>query len=460
MSLNGSVILIELNELTPALISRFMQAGALPNFQRFFRESQVFTTDAGEAGLRLNPWIQWVTVHTGLPLDEHGVMLLGERPKLPTCGVVDRVAEAGGRVWMCGSMNIPFQTPLPGAVLPDPWSADSAPFPGELDTYLRMVRHHVQEHTNPDSRLGAGDYARFGAFMATHGLSPSTVWAAARQLARERGGRYGWKRISILDRLQFDLFRHYHRKIRPHLSTFFTNSVAHMQHTRWRNLEPERFDVKPSASEQAEFHDAVEFAYRENDATIGRFLDLAGEDTTLVFLTALSQQPDVRYEEIGGKRFYRPRDFQRLVAFAGITGPHECAPVMSEEFWLRFEDEPAAQRAAQRLEALQVGGKRAFRAERREREIYTGCDLSGEVEPDAKLVSAESGAAAPFYELLYQAETLKSGVHHPDGLLWIRRPDRRHTVHAGKVPLTAVAPSVLRMLGVEIPSSMKEAPLL
>ena len=80
--------------------------------------------------------------------------------------------------------------------------------------------------------------------------------------------------------------------------------------------------------------------------------------------------------------------------------------------------------------------------------------------PDAKLVSAETGAAAPFYQLLYQAETLKSGVHHPDGICWIRRPDRSHRVHAGKVPLAAVAPTVLRLLGVEIPRSMTASPLV
>ena len=460
MGLHGSLILIELNELTPSLISRFLEAGALPNFARFRSESQVFTTDAGEPGLRLNPWIRWVTVHSGLPLDEHEAFLLGERPGHPVPGIMDRVAKAGGRVWMCGSMNIPFHTPVSGAVLPDPWSTDTPAFPGELERYLRVVRHHVQEHTNPDSRLGAREYLDFAAFMASHGLSASTALAALRQLARERGGRFGWKRIGILDRLQFDLFRHYQRRLRPHLSSYFSNSVAHLQHTRWRNLEPERFQIKPSASEQAEFGDAVEFAYRENDWLLGRFIDLAGPDTTLIFLTALSQQPDVRWEDSGGKRFYRPRDFQQLVDFAGISGHRECAPVMSEEFWLRFEDEASAQKATRLLETLQVEGKRAFKADRRGRQIYTGCDLTGDVKRDAKLVSAETGAAAPFYQLMYQAETLKSGIHHPDGMCWIRRPDRSHRVHAGKVPLTAVAPTVLRTLGVEIPSSMQADPLL
>jgi len=33
---NSSVILLEFNELTPTLVHRFMSAGKLPNFKRFY----------------------------------------------------------------------------------------------------------------------------------------------------------------------------------------------------------------------------------------------------------------------------------------------------------------------------------------------------------------------------------------------------------------------------------------
>src|SRR2546430_3338229 len=79
---NSSVILLEFNELSPELIDGFMRAGELPSFQRLYRESSVSTTDAQESAPNLEPWIQWVTFHTGLSFDEHGIFHLGDGHKL------------------------------------------------------------------------------------------------------------------------------------------------------------------------------------------------------------------------------------------------------------------------------------------------------------------------------------------------------------------------------------------
>ena len=44
------------------------------------------------------------------------------------------------------------------------------------------------------------------------------------QLAEERSGTARWKRAVLLDKLQFDVFAWYYRKIRPDFATFFLNS--------------------------------------------------------------------------------------------------------------------------------------------------------------------------------------------------------------------------------------------
>src|SRR5215813_10069015 len=72
------IILLEFNELCPSLIHRFMTAGQLPNFQRFHDASLVYTTRAQERAPYLDPWIQWVTVHTGLNHDRHRVARLND----------------------------------------------------------------------------------------------------------------------------------------------------------------------------------------------------------------------------------------------------------------------------------------------------------------------------------------------------------------------------------------------
>ena len=450
---DAPVILLEFNELTPALVDRFMRAGHLPNFDRFYRESRVFTTDAEETQDKLNPWIQWVTVHSGLSFAEHGVFHLGDGHKLKRKCVWDLLSDAGLPVWVCGSMNPRFDTPLNGYLLPDPWTTTIAPYPDELLPYFRFVQHNVQEHTNDHAPLAPAEHAKFVAFMVRHGLSARTVTSIARQLMRERLAGKRWKRAVLLDQLQWDVFRYYYRKLRPAFATFFLNSTAHLQHKYWRHMEPEHFTIVPSPAEQAEYESAILFGYQQMDKLLGEFMALAGRSTTLILCTALSQQPCLTYEDQGGKTFYRPRDFTDVLNLAGVRAACRVAPVMSEQFQLLFENEQDAQQAESQLEALRVDDTPAMLVSRDGTALFSGCKIFRSLPSDAVL-RAGSGRAAPFFDVFYQSDGLKSGMHHPDGFLWIRKPQHEHRVSSEKVPLRSVAPTVLEMFGVAPPTYM------
>ena len=151
-----SVILLEFNELTPSLISRFIAEGRLPNFKRLYDESRVFTTDATEDARDdkwlLNPWVQWVTVHTGVNAAVHGIKKLGEAAKLRQKGLTELVTDAGLRVLICGSMNVRYDTRVNGCVVPDPWTTGAEPHPTELIPYYRFIQKTVQDHTSASGR--------------------------------------------------------------------------------------------------------------------------------------------------------------------------------------------------------------------------------------------------------------------------------------------------------------------
>ncbi|MGH9876749.1 MAG: hypothetical protein ACRD5H_03870 [Nitrososphaerales archaeon] len=454
MKTDASVILLEFNELTPELMYRFMADDKLPNFQRLYREAQVYLTDAEEEPPNLNPWVQWVTVHSGLPFSEHKVFYLDDGYKLKQKCIWDLLSDANLEVWVCGSMNARYDLPLNGAVLPDPWTTGVSPYPDELFRYFKFIQRSVQEHTNDRVTFGLSDYLEFLSFMFTHGLSFSTVRSIVEQLVREHTSRFRWKRTVIMDKLQWDLFRWYYRKRKPRFSTFFLNSTAHLQHKYWRDMEPWHFKIRPSAEKQAERETAILFGYQQMDRLVGGFLDLAGDNTTVILATALSQQPCLIYEEDGGKCFYRPRNFEDLLAFAGVTEKHTVSPVMSEEFQLRFENERDAHVAAQRLQALQVAGQPALLVEVKGSEIYSGCSIHKQLPHDSFLRISNSNKSSPFFEIFYQAEGIKSGMHHRNGLLWIRRPDRKHSVYKEKVSLCSVAPTILSIFNVPRPGYM------
>src|SRR4029079_12211655 len=100
---NPSVIMIELNELSPPLMERFIAAGELPNFARFRREAQVYTTDAGEKPPFLEPWIQWVTIHSGMSYQSHRIFNLNDGHKLDAPRLWDVLSQNGRTSWICGS---------------------------------------------------------------------------------------------------------------------------------------------------------------------------------------------------------------------------------------------------------------------------------------------------------------------------------------------------------------------
>ena len=455
MNQSKPTIVLEFNELCPRLMKKFIASGHLPNFKSLYEQSDVYRTDAGESPPNLEPWIQWVTVHTGLPFAQHQVFNLDDGHKLEQQQIWDVVAESGKSVWVCGSMNARASADEPGFLLPDPWSRHADSYPaGEFDDYIRFVRRQVQDHTNQDAGSSLADTLRFLRFMLSHGLSVNTVWRILRQLVTERvSGRFHWRRATILDLLQWDVFRWYFRKHQPQFSTFFANSTAHFQHMYWRNMEPSSFAVKPSAEDQENYEHAVLYGYQAMDRLVGESLKLAGNEACVVLCTALSQQPCLDYEESGGKQIYRPADVERFLAFANIGSNFDCSPLMSEEFLLRFDDEAASKQAASKLSSIDVDGRPGIRVRQDGKELVFGCGIFDSVPGNARITAGERSAA--FEDYFYQFDAVKSGMHHPDGLLWIRQPGQAHRETEEKVCLTAIAPTLLALLDIKAPESMK-----
>jgi hypothetical protein len=459
MRSENKLIVLEFNELTPRLMSQFIDEGSLPNFARLRLESATYLTDAGEDPPRLDPWIQWVTAHCGVPFSEHQIFNLGDATKATIPQVWEVISDNGGRVWVCGSMNAAYKSGLNGLVLPDPWSVHVRPSDPELTPYFDFVRANVLEYTRDKLQLGLRQYLRFIWFMLRHGLSLATVAATARQLLSERFGQTRWRRATILDRLQFDTFRHYYRKLHPTFSTFFVNSTAHFQHVYWRNLEPARFELKPTEADQRAYGDAVRYGYQCMDIIVGKVLAMVGDEATVVFATGLSQQPCLTYESVGGKIFHKPHGFEQLLRFAGID-PGSCAaePVMSEEFHLRFSDSAVAEAAQKQLLQLRLGTEFVMNARREGSGLMAGCAIFHAVPPGTEIRG--HGGVSAFDALFYEVDTTKSGMHHRDGMLWIRPPKGiRGRAASGQVPLESLAPTMLSMLGLRPASAMKGAVL-
>jgi predicted AlkP superfamily phosphohydrolase/phosphomutase len=441
------VILLEFNELTPSLIDRFVEQGELPNFKRFKEQSLAFTTDAEDIG-SLEPWIQWVTVHTGLSAEEHQIFRLDEGHKLKAPRVWDLLSPHGYRSWVCGSMNVRYEPDTLATVLPDPWCRQVEPRPAELRPYFRFVQTQVQEHTNVNNPLTAADYLQFAGWMMRKGLSRSSVQAILAQLTAERLSDVRWKRVTLLDRLQYDVFEHYYRKLCPAFSTLFLNSTAHYQHAYWDTLEPEKYPDRKPNPKRARYQHAILYGYQKMDALLGHLFNLAGDDATLILCTALSQEAS-QHDRVR----YRPFDFERLLRFAGVSKDLQVTPVMADQFYVDFSSPQEMEQVGEKLSQIELEGKKLVRLRREGDRLFCTCKVKTEVPEGALVRCGES--AVPFKELFYKIPTSKIADHHPDGVLWIRLPSRKREATTERVPLRSVAPTILRLMGVNPPGHMK-----
>lgn len=465
----ASIIALELNELCPTLLDQWMGEGLLPNFKKLHDQSAVFVTqaDVSDPGL-LEPWIQWYSVHTGLAYEQHKVFHLTEGARAGFKDIYQHLIENDRKVGSFASMNVAPFSADGSFFVADPWSEKADASPSELNIYNRFVSFNVREYSNSSNNMGMGEYLQFLSFMTQNGLRPATVRKIIQQLAAEKtsGKPLSWRRVAILDGLQFDVFRSYYRKYRPAFASFFLNSVAHLQHSYWRHMDPEAFTVRPDADELESYGDAIRTGYQMMDKLVGDFLVLAEETgAQLMMMTALSQQPFLKYEETGGQHFYRLHNVENFFKRLGIEW-EKVDPTMTHQYLARFASIDAAEAARQRIEALRTEDGRALfgfaPVEGHADSLYFGCQISTKTDAKAVIVDGVSNRSFPFSDILYQIEAIKSGRHHPDGALWIQTG--QHRKFEDKPSILDIMPTQLDLLGVGLPGEDRKgqslAPLL
>lgn len=412
------LILLELNELCPQLLDTFIAQGHLPNFDRLQKASRKFITHTTEE--LLEPWVQWVTVHTGVPLSEHGIVDLDEADKLRHPAFWETLDP----VLLLSPMNVKFAQGGESVFLPDPWAASQTPST-KLQPLYKFIRAAVNGHARAE-KLDKRDVLSAMRFLAGHGLSLDSCVAIAKQLTNERisSSDVKWRRATILDRLLWDVFEHFWTgPLAPRLGVFFSNATAHYQHKYWSHHDPEGFAVKPSESESKAYRDAILFGYQAQDRLIGKALALAGKDTAIAMCTALSQQPMHDYEDRGGKAMFIPKDYRKLLPLLGASVATD-EPLMAEESRLLFDTDALAEQAYASVNAARTAsGAKVFKTRGLEgRSFIVGCALFASEVRDDTMIVRDKGAPVRFSDCFVKMNTTTTAKHHPDGLLWVTDP--------------------------------------
>lgn len=468
MTAARKVLLLELNEIHWTVIDRLIgRHGSrfLPHFTRLRSHGAWTVQSAVERAPLLDPWITWVTLHTGVPPEVHGASVLEQSSAtLQAKRTWQYADEAGLRVGVFGSISSYPPQPVRGFMVPGPFAPGNETFPSRLEAVQWINRSQTRAHGGAAVSQGALTSLVKGWELLQLGLRPRTVGKIALQLLRERQDPHArWRRVCLQPLLNMDIFAKQYRAERPHFATLHSNHAAHFMHHYWRAWDDSAFPVKAGAEEKARYGDAIPAGYRLCDKLLGEAMALLDDDTVLVLASSMGQQPFISDKYSAGKIVVRIKDIEALLKLAGRHGIAEVVPTMVPQWNLTIPDATRRAEVTRFFEqVVRTQGEtreRGFAVQATHDQLtVTPLGLARNDLPVTYGFTTADGRhlTVPLAELFaMDTPTVKQGMHHADGLLAFYGRGVRAGVRLDNCTNLDVAPTLLTLLGVKVPDTMQ-----
>lgn len=397
------MLLIEINEVNRDLLEFATRELRLRNLQKLIDmpASTTFTEDVYDSGY-LEPWVQWVSVHTGAPATVHQIMHLGDVPNLSAKQLWEVLSERGIHTGIWGVMNGDRR----GAVacdffVADPWTFSAKPYPAALSALTDLAGYIAKNylHLSPFAMTKLG--FRFLGGLLAH-VAPRDLFTAA-QIFVSGLVRFGPKNIVLGAFFEFAsaaAFAQARTKYKPQLSIGFFNLLAHGQHHYWH-------DAGRLSAQLA-------YSFQVMDRIVGRLLksELPGE--VVLAANALSQK---NTNDEPPWILYRPIDPETFLRSMQI--PHvQVEALMTHDAQVLFSTEADREAAAEALQGARILDRALFCVERdanNPRKLFYRLDFAEPVE-----LQTEFTLLGHRYRFLEHFETIvrRTGKHIQDGFVF------------------------------------------
>jgi hypothetical protein len=392
------LFLLELNEVNFEFLEAYIARGDLPNFAALFKTHGFVRTTSETRYEHLEPWIQWVTAHTGLTFAEHSVFRLGDIVERDIPQIWEILEAQGLKVGAISPMNAKHRLSKPAFFVPDPWTPTQISAPWTLRRLHAALSQAVNDNADfkltassaLDLILGAARYAR------------PINYRKYVQLALHSRTCH-WRKAMFLDVLLADVFVREVRRTEPDFSSLFLNAAAHIQHHYMFSAAPYDGPHRNPDWYLAEGADPLFEVYDLYDRIVGQ-IQKSFPRARLMIATGLHQVPhrEATY-------YWRLKDHQSFLRSIGLQF-ETVEPRMSRDFLVRCSDEALARTAEIKLgQVCHEDGTPLFEVDNRGKDLFVVLTYPREVMPDARFTVGAEDRGRLFERVVFVA--LKNGEH-------------------------------------------------
>ena len=422
------VILLELNEINFDYIEYYIGKDKLPNFGKLIRKYGVRRTTSESKYEEIEPWIQWVTAHTGLTLSEHGIFRLGDIEDRDLEQIWESLEASGISVGAVSPMNASNRTKDAKFFVPDPWT--NTRITGSF--LLRKLYGAISQAVNENARSRIAVSSVFWLIAGAIAYARPSNYARYLSLAITASPR-PWNKAMFLDLLLSDLFVKLTKRKRPMFATLFLNAGAHIQHHYLFNSPAYQGDQKNPTWYADPKDDPVFSVYHAYDL----LLDTLGKrfpNARLIVATGIHQDPHPHVTF-----YWRLKGHAKFLRLLGIEF-EEVLPRMSRDFLIRCKDQDQARAAARVLrEAKGQDGLELFSVDNRGTDLFVMLVYPKDISEDFRITA--NGKPIEDFREHVSFVAIKNGQHNGHGYLI----DSGHIVEqpASSLPLRSL-PDVVK----------------
>lgn len=405
--MKNKTILLGLNELNFDYIKFYIDQGLLPNFNKILDIQPSIETVSEDDHELLEPWVQWVTIHTGKTFEEHKVFRLGDvvnNPKLSQ--IFEELESEGLSVGAVSPFNAENRLNNPAFFIPDPWTKTEPSCNWIVKALYQAVHQSVND--NAKSKLNFKSMISLGLGLLLY--VPLSRWSHyVKTIFKVK--KPGAKAI-VLDSLLADVHLTLWKKHKPNFSNLFLNSGAHIQHHYLFNSKAYKGNIKNPEWYCPHGFDPLIQILSEYDYQIGKILKM--KDVKLFIATGLHQQP---HEHL--TFYWRLKEHTKFAEIIGIENFSEILPRMSRDFLVTFNNESDAINAEKLLNCFyaSLDDQRIFEVDNRGTSLFVELVYPNDITADASIYSKVSNLKLERFKSYLAFVAIKNGEHNGIGYL-------------------------------------------
>lgn len=342
----NKLIFIQLNEINFDLLRKYKN---FKNFKFFNDEflNNLKITSSEEEYSNLEPWIQWVSVNTGLSANEHKIFKLGDINQSDIRQIYEIVENKGYKVGAICPMNVKNNLKNSKYFIPDPWTKTKLP----KNFFQKLIYSSLSEAVNDNSKN------KLSLKNKIIILTLCLYFFRGKSFLKflkffYKSIKLKWFRAIIFDFLLHKIHIKYLKKYNKDFSTVFFNAGAHIQHHYLHNSRILNDKIKKNPEWYLDQkHDPILDVYSFYDEIL---LDYLNNDYSILIATGLTQTPFIEKEY-----YYRIKNHTEFIKKLDINFKF-IYPRMSRDFLISFDNHEDCSKASKILNNINIINKYKF----------------------------------------------------------------------------------------------------